>query len=227
VVDPAEEDITNGEMMVQALPISYNTLVTDMDHVLENLGNLLTNPNFVPIEEITSREEEIAKLRDGWDMMEQKWKEAITMMDGWRKRILNGGETVNVEEIKRGLGLGQGLNINQDMFSASMRVDATLSDMEDESDRSEYSSDDSDLATCRTGPTLQSRIGGPLSEGNANKSPKKVNFRTEHSHGDGTDENVPLSRGREQLVNAISPHSIRKVSVDVQHMLLFASPNQY
>jgi hypothetical protein len=215
VADVIEEESEDGEQMVQALPISYDILATDMDHVLDSLRNLLTNPNFVPIEEVTSREQEIAKLRSGWDKMEVQWKEAIIMMDGWRKRMLNGGETVNVEEIKRGLGLGRGLDINQDVFSASMRVDASLSDMEDESMNSEYSSDDSDLATCRTGPTLLSRIGGPLAEGNPNRSPKKVNFGTNHLHQDEKDENMPLSGSplKEEMVKALSPQSIRKVCI--------------
>lgn len=98
------------ENVVLALPTSYDTLSTDMDNVLEHLRTLLTNPSFVPIEEVEIREEEIVRLREGWEKMEGRWREALAMMDGWRKRMVNGGDTINLEELKIGLGLGLGLD---------------------------------------------------------------------------------------------------------------------
>ncbi|KAI9880784.1 MAG: hypothetical protein M1830_000220 [Pleopsidium flavum] len=97
------------ENALLALPTSYDTLSTDMDNVLEHLRTLLTNPSFVPIEEVEVREDEIVRLREGWEKMEGRWREALAMMDGWRKRMVNGGDTINLEELKMGLGLGLGL----------------------------------------------------------------------------------------------------------------------
>jgi len=99
--------------MLHALPTSYDALAADMDTVLETLRTLLTNPSFVPIDEVAIREQEIQRLRDGWEKMETKWREAITMMDGWRKRMVDGGDTVNLEELKLGLGLGIGLKTQE------------------------------------------------------------------------------------------------------------------
>ncbi|KAF2091108.1 hypothetical protein K490DRAFT_71351 [Saccharata proteae CBS 121410] len=103
---PMEED--SEANMMQALPTSYEALATDMDNVLENLRTLLTNPNFVPMDEVELREEEIMRLREGWVKMESRWKEAVAMMQGWRKRMMN-GDTVTLEDLKLGFGSGEGL----------------------------------------------------------------------------------------------------------------------
>jgi hypothetical protein len=78
-----------------------------MDRVLEHLRTLLTNPSFVPLEEVEVRDEEIKRLREGWEKMETRWKQAVTLMDGWHKRIADGGDSVRVraEELRLGLKL--------------------------------------------------------------------------------------------------------------------------
>ncbi|OMP82409.1 hypothetical protein BK809_0006719 [Diplodia seriata] len=103
--ESAHEDCEDGAM-AHALPTSYEALATDMDHVLEHLRNLLTNPNFVPISEVESREEEIMKLRDGWEMMEARWRDVVTMMQGWRQRMMDGGDTITLDELRMGLNPG-------------------------------------------------------------------------------------------------------------------------
>jgi hypothetical protein len=97
-------DITDTHL-VQVLPTSYETLASDMDEVLEHLRTLLSNPSFVPLEEVEMREEEIIRLREGWEKMEGRWREAVKMMDGWRKRMASGGKAVNLDELKLGLSL--------------------------------------------------------------------------------------------------------------------------
>jgi hypothetical protein len=104
-----EEDETTGQGMFHMLPTNYETLATDMDTVLDNLKNLLTNPNFVAVDEVELREEEIHRLRAGWEKMEARLREAFMLMDSWRKRMTN-GDTINLEELKMGLGLGAGLD---------------------------------------------------------------------------------------------------------------------
>ncbi|KAF2493873.1 hypothetical protein BU16DRAFT_488651, partial [Lophium mytilinum] len=126
MVREKEEGEVGG--MVNALPTSYEALAADMDAVLENLKNLLTNPNFVPIDEVELREEEIVRLRQGWEKMETRWREAIAMMDGWRKRMASGGDTVNIDELKMGLGLSVGLE------SPSKEDISILTDNEEEMD---------------------------------------------------------------------------------------------
>jgi Afadin- and alpha -actinin-Binding len=84
---------------------SFESLANDIDGILEHLRTLLTNPSFVPLEEVEVREDEIIRLREGWEKMEARWREAVQMMDGWRKRMAKSGQTVNLEELKMGLRL--------------------------------------------------------------------------------------------------------------------------
>ncbi|KAH8599428.1 Afadin and alpha-actinin-binding-domain-containing protein [Bisporella sp. PMI_857] len=99
-----KEDIQEGGMVVQ-MDGGYENLASEIDFVIEHVRNLLTNPSFVPLEEVEVREEEIIRLREGWEKMESKWREAVHMMDGWRKRMAKSGQTVNLEELKMGLRL--------------------------------------------------------------------------------------------------------------------------
>lgn len=62
---------------VNAAPPSYEELAAGTDEVLEHLRGLLTNPSFVPLEEVEVREDEIMRLREGWEKMATRWKEAV------------------------------------------------------------------------------------------------------------------------------------------------------
>jgi hypothetical protein len=100
-----EGEIHQEGGMVVPIEMGYENLAQEMDTILEHLRNLLTNPSFVPLEEVEVREEEIIRLREGWEKMESRWREAVQMMDGWRKRMARSGQTVNLEELKMGLML--------------------------------------------------------------------------------------------------------------------------
>lgn len=95
-----------SDSRISAAPPSYEELAADTDEVLDHLRGLLTNPSFVPLEEVEVREEEIIRLREGWEKMEARWKEAIALMDGWRKRMVHTGDTINLEDLRIGLNLG-------------------------------------------------------------------------------------------------------------------------
>jgi hypothetical protein len=103
-----EEDETAQQGMLHALPSDYETLADDMDAVLDNLKNLLTNPNFVAVDEVEMREEEIHRLRAGWEKMEARLRESFKLMDFWRKRMTN-GDTLNLDDLQMGFGLGADL----------------------------------------------------------------------------------------------------------------------
>ncbi|ODM18185.1 hypothetical protein SI65_06056 [Aspergillus cristatus] len=90
---------------VTILPTSCDELSAHMGMMLEHLQTLLTNPSFVPLEEVEVRDEEINRLREGWEKMESRWRQAVTVMDGWHTRIADGGDSVQAEELKMGLGL--------------------------------------------------------------------------------------------------------------------------
>ncbi|TLS24212.1 hypothetical protein PpBr36_08385 [Pyricularia pennisetigena] len=87
------------------LPGAVEDLETELEAVLQHLRTILTNPSFVPIEEVMVRDEEIHRLREGWEKMETRWKEAVHLIDGWRRRMASSGKSVNMEELKMGLRL--------------------------------------------------------------------------------------------------------------------------
>ena len=95
---------TNGSAQVVRQP-TWEDMSSELDSVLEHMKTILTNPSFVPIEEVVVREEEINRLKDGWVKMESRWKEAVHLIDGWRKRMAASGKPVCDEELQMGLRL--------------------------------------------------------------------------------------------------------------------------
>ncbi|GFF71557.1 hypothetical protein IFM60648_03456 [Aspergillus lentulus] len=110
---------------VTTLPSSCEELSVQMDRVLEHLRTLLTNPSFVPLEEVEVRDEEIKRLREGWEKMETRWKQAVTLMDGWHRRIADGGDSVRAEELRLGLKLDLSVDSMQ-ASTADSGIDTTM-----------------------------------------------------------------------------------------------------
>lgn len=106
---------------------SCEALAANTDDVLEHLRELLTNPSFVPLEEVVVRDDEISRLREGWEMMAVRWKEAVTLMDGWKRRMVDEGDTINLEDLKHGLKLGSGIPTAQESrLSPAKMADVSL-----------------------------------------------------------------------------------------------------
>ena len=95
--------------VVMTAPPTYEDLAANIEKVLNNLQGILTNPSFVPLAEVEVREDEIIKLREGWEKMEARWREAVTLMDGWKQRMEHTGDTINLDDLKIGIELGTGL----------------------------------------------------------------------------------------------------------------------
>lgn len=150
-----EANETLGSDMVQTIPTSYDTLAAEMDGTLESLKTLLTNPNFVSIDEVTMREEEIGRLRAGFERLESRWREAIALMNSWRERMANGGDTVNLEELKEGLGLGVGFGASV-MIARPAEDPARLSGIAEESTELEEPDFDSAAEDDEPPPPVQS-----------------------------------------------------------------------
>jgi hypothetical protein len=81
-----------------------------MDAVLEHCRAILKDPSFVSIEEVQIRDAEIIKLREGWEKMASKWKEAVLMMDTWRRRMLDGGGSDNFSDLSH-IGLTKSMAV--------------------------------------------------------------------------------------------------------------------
>ncbi|KAK0252856.1 hypothetical protein LTR29_015481 [Friedmanniomyces endolithicus] len=96
--------VNGNQNLLQALPTSYESLASDLETTLSHLKALLSNPNFVTVEEVEIRDEEIARLREGWERMEQRWRDVLRMMEGWRRRM-GTGETINLDDLRAGMGI--------------------------------------------------------------------------------------------------------------------------
>jgi len=101
------DDFLDGKRIdnnIHAPPTSYETLATELENTLSHLSKILTNPNFVSVDEVEMRDEEIVRLRQGWEHMEKRWRDVLAMMDGWRRRM-DTGETLRLEDLQQGMGL--------------------------------------------------------------------------------------------------------------------------
>ncbi|EAW10919.1 uncharacterized protein ACLA_065530 [Aspergillus clavatus NRRL 1] len=133
-LEEEDEQYTNGTAStrtmksshgpVSTLPASCEELSGQMERVLEHLRTLLTNPSFVPLEEVEVRDDEIKRLREGWEKMETRWKQAVTLTDGWHKRIADGGDSVRPEELRLGLKLD--LSVDSMQTSAAGVADSSM-----------------------------------------------------------------------------------------------------
>ncbi|KIV96010.1 hypothetical protein PV10_03594 [Exophiala mesophila] len=79
--------------------VSCVDLAEQMSLILRHCQTILRDPSFVPIEEVQIRDEEIIKLRTGWEKMANRWKEAVTMMDAWRRRRTEHGLEESMDEL--------------------------------------------------------------------------------------------------------------------------------
>lgn len=172
-------------------PSSYEALATSTDEVLEHLRGLLTNPSFVPLEEVEIREEEIHRLREGWEKMAARWKEAVALMDGWKKRMVDTGDTINLEDLRRGIDLGQGIPTAQDAHEKSLllkqseEADANTSDIVNDLQDNLNQLSNEDLETDAPVAEVDLDVlakGRALGDRDANArpapSPKKVAFQS-------------------------------------------------
>lgn len=83
---------------------SWQEMASELEPLLDHMKNILTNPSFVPIEEVELREEEINRLKEGWVKMESRWREAVHLIDGWRRSMAD-GRPVRDEDLQMGLRL--------------------------------------------------------------------------------------------------------------------------
>ena len=215
-----DEDDHTPQGMLHALPTSYETLASDTDTVLDNLKNLLTNPNFVSVEEVESREEEILRLRAGWEKMETRLRESFKLMDSWRKRMTK-GDTITLDEFT--MDMGYDLDSDSKDDDISVIEEEEEGDEEDEGDEEEDEDEaaedgssvfneevdngettskaggaDEKAAASRVFDSKQRPDEATLKETNGNKSPsrspRKVNFSASISNTpskqDEEDENT-------------------------------------
>ena len=182
----------DGEELVHVSDVSCETLSNDLENVLSSLSDLLTNPSFAPIEEVHIREKEIQRLREGWEKMEGRWQEAMAMMQGWRKRLINGGDTIRLDELKRGLCLAEGLDtLSRRPFALQDRSanagPGDVAEFEDEEVSGEYPQDEPDVNDLpRIEDDLYTSGERPLFEVDSNANSARPIFGTDVDIEPGT-----------------------------------------
>nr|POE66117.1 hypothetical protein CFP56_54379 [Quercus suber] len=120
----------NEVAMLHTLPTAYDTLAADMEDAVEHLKLILSNPNFVAIDEVEVRDEEIRRLRAGWEHMERRWKDVFVMFEGWQHRMKD-GETINIEDLRKGMGLVSPSRPNMDLIREDPEQSFAVSDVSD------------------------------------------------------------------------------------------------
>jgi hypothetical protein len=214
-LDASMSFLTGPQGPVDSLPTSVEGLSANMDGVLDHLRTLLTNPSFVPLEEVEIREEEIMRLREGWEKMEMRWKQAVTMMDGWQKRISDGGDSVNIDELRKGMSLDSGLGRSAAPSSADIDLDSDIFGDEDQLEDAGDMGDDHEPETRAKilKPTLSKPPIRALGERNGNvkskSSPRKVSFHEEPM------DSAPGEESEEEeavLVKALASESVTQRS---------------
>ncbi|KAJ5341846.1 Afadin/alpha-actinin-binding [Penicillium brevicompactum] len=232
---------------VTSLPTSCEELSVHMETVLDHLRTLLTNPSFVPLEEVEVRDEEIKRLRAGWVKMESRWTQAVTMMGGWQRRLADGGSSIQAEELKHGMNLDLSINSAGDtsMQSAdSNSIPTILEDQDEEQDShdpepdTEQKAPEPEISNPRTRTKIRKVPERPdrvLRERNDNsmaKRPRKVSF-TPGLQGSPAVENVEdetlemkalktenvTRRPTRRKTNSKETHQLNKESLSVQQKL--------
>ncbi|KAF7563052.1 hypothetical protein G7046_g1059 [Stylonectria norvegica] len=126
---------TNGDDGLVVRTQGWEDMTSELDSVLEHMRNILSNPSFVPIEEVMVREEEINRLKDGWVKMESRWTEAVHLMNGWRKRMAASGRPVCDEELQMGMRLSpvRVSNVEETRQAHGFGLSAVAEEAEEES----------------------------------------------------------------------------------------------
>ncbi|KAL8920545.1 MAG: hypothetical protein Q9208_006167 [Pyrenodesmia sp. 3 TL-2023] len=107
--NPSNVSKFDSANVIMTAPPSYEALASSTEEVMANLHELLTNPSFVPLEEVQIRDAEIQKLRTAWEKMEARWRETLALMGSWRNRMEHTGDTINLDDLRMGMDLGTNL----------------------------------------------------------------------------------------------------------------------
>jgi hypothetical protein len=209
-------------------------LSAEMDTVLDHLRTLLTNPSFVPLEEVELRDEEIQRLRENWEKMEVRWKQAVAMMDGWHKRISDGGDSINLDELRKGMSLDSALGRSISIADRSDKLPVYDNDSESE----EMQDDDSEDVAEPQAKILKSTLAKPpiraLGERNRNlksrPSNRKVSFydgvtSTETAQADEQSDKEETVQAKAHTSETVTQRMLRRPSAHIQHQVSFTLPS--
>lgn len=118
---------------------NVDELTCNLDSVMGHMRGILSNPSFVPVDEVTLRDEEIARLKTGWVKMESRWQDAVHLINGWRKRMSTNGAPINEADLQMGLALSpvrvRDTGHSSDLLASVVEEDEEMPDSPCPSDR--------------------------------------------------------------------------------------------
>lgn len=162
---------------------NLENMTTEMDMVMGHMRHLLTNPSFVPVEEVTMREEEITRLKTGWVKMENRWKDAVHLIDGWRKRMSTSGQPICEADLQMGLRLSpvRVRNVRETQESSEFGLASVDEGDEEEEEEGEGSLVDSQPASATD------FVDGEVIEDFDESDSDSSNFDDEHEYDEVVD----------------------------------------
>lgn len=173
--DPANNQSRNShahdELVVQSPQKTADELASELEAVVEHLRSILTNPSFVPIEEVEVRDELINRLRSGLETMEARWKDAVHMMDGWRRRMVSSGKAVDMEDLQMGMRLSPVRVRNVEETANVERMRLSYIQEEEEEEEEEDEEDEEEEAEEEVNKYQQRRVEEPEPRGLRPRSP--------------------------------------------------------
>ncbi|KAF8540719.1 Afadin and alpha-actinin-binding-domain-containing protein [Trichophaea hybrida] len=102
-----EEEVEDAVNPVVAPPANFESLSLELDTVMGSLQEMLNQPNYVPVEDLAEKEEEIAILKRRNEVLEEEWKKAIDLVDGWNKSLVASIEKAPDLEAAAGANAGK------------------------------------------------------------------------------------------------------------------------
>ncbi|KAL7909721.1 Afadin and alpha-actinin-binding domain-containing protein [Trichoderma velutinum] len=125
-------------------PQGWEEIASELGAVMNHMRNILTNPSFVPIEEVMMREQQIDQLKEAVIKMESRWEDTVQLMDGWRKRMATSGKPIGEEDIMMGLHLSpvRVSGVEETRFAREPVLPAVEEEEEPEDDIYGYSDDE-------------------------------------------------------------------------------------
>ncbi|PSR89026.1 Afadin and alpha-actinin-binding-domain-containing protein [Coniella lustricola] len=101
--------VAKGDGMAVTLTADAEDLATDLDGLLAHLHTTLTNPAYVLAEDVNKElsvlRREIEVRDEALNKMVVRWRDAVHLLDSWRRRMAANGRSVDMEELKMGLRL--------------------------------------------------------------------------------------------------------------------------
>ncbi|KAI0528154.1 Afadin and alpha-actinin-binding-domain-containing protein [Xylaria bambusicola] len=138
--DEQSHDSVRNEFVTQLPQKSAEELATEIQAIVEHLRSILTNPSFVPIEEVEARDEVIAGLRARLNTTLAKWKDTMLMIDGWRRRMESSGKSsVDVEDLLLSLSPVRVRDAEETANVQPMRLSCVQEEEEEEEEEEEMS----------------------------------------------------------------------------------------